>query len=52
MTAVAVVIGLGIAAIELLPVQHMVAYTPRAVGGDSVGYQYAEQLGRWRPTNS
>ncbi len=37
----AVVVGLGIAAVELLPVQHMVAYTPRAVGGDSFGYSYA-----------
>jgi hypothetical protein len=45
MTAVAVAIGLGIAAVELLPVQHMVAYTPRAVGGDSGGYQYASSWG-------
>lgn len=45
LAAVAVAIGLGIAAIELLPVQHMVAYTPRAVGGDSGGYQYASSWG-------
>lgn len=45
LTALAVMIGLGIAAIELLPVQHMVAYTPRAVGGDSGGYQYASSWG-------
>lgn len=45
MTAVAVAIGLGIAAIELLPVQHMVAFTPRAAGGDSGGYQYASSWG-------
>jgi hypothetical protein len=45
MTALAVAIGLGIAAIELLPVQHMVAFTPRAVGGDSGGYQYASSWG-------
>ena len=41
MTALAVVLGLGIAAIELLPVQHMVAYTARGPGGASLGYDYA-----------
>lgn len=45
MTAVAVVIGLGISMIEILPVQHMVAFTPRAIGGDSGGYQYAGSWG-------
>lgn len=45
LTACAVVVGLGIAAVELLPVQHMVAYTPRAVGGDSFGYEYASSWG-------
>ncbi len=45
MTALAVAVGLGIAAVELLPVQHMVAYTPRAVGGDSGGYDYASSWG-------
>ncbi len=45
MAAVAVAIGLGIAAVELLPVQHMVAYTPRAVGGESGGYAYASSWG-------
>ena len=43
--AAAVAIGLGVAAVELLPVQHMVAYTPRAVGGDSFGYEYASSWG-------
>jgi hypothetical protein len=41
MTAIAVVVGLGLAAVELVPVQHMVAYTPRGAGGASVGYEYA-----------
>jgi hypothetical protein len=41
MTALAAVLGLGIAAIELLPVQHMVAYTARGAGGASLGYDYA-----------
>ena len=41
LAAFAAAIGLGIAAVELLPVQHMVAYTPRAAGGDSFGYAYA-----------
>ncbi|MES1259943.1 MAG: hypothetical protein ABUL71_05045, partial [Gemmatimonadota bacterium] len=45
MAAMAAGIGLGIAAIELLPVQHMVAYTPRAAGGDSFGYTYASSWG-------
>jgi hypothetical protein len=45
LAAAAVAIGLGIAAVELLPVQHMVAFTPRAVGGDSGGYQYASSWG-------
>ncbi len=45
MVALATGIGLGIAAVELLPVQHMVAYTPRAVGGDSGGYLYASSWG-------
>lgn len=45
MAAVAVVIGLGISMIEVLPVQHMVAFTPRAIGGDSGGYQYASSWG-------
>jgi len=41
MTAIAMGLGLGIAAIELLPVQHMVAYTARGPGGASLGYDYA-----------
>jgi hypothetical protein len=41
MAALAVALGLGIAAIELLPVQHMVAYTARGPGGASLGYEYA-----------
>ncbi|MGH7593542.1 MAG: hypothetical protein ACRELE_06795 [Gemmatimonadales bacterium] len=41
MAALAVALGLGIAAIELLPVQHMVAYTARGAGGASLGYDYA-----------
>ena len=45
MVALAVIVGLGIAAVELLPVQHMVAYTPRAIGGDSGGYTYASSWG-------
>ncbi|MFI4983524.1 MAG: hypothetical protein ACHQIO_24495, partial [Nevskiales bacterium] len=45
MAAIAVAIGFGIAAIELVPVQHMVAFTPRAIGGDSGGYQYASSWG-------
>ncbi|HEY4321188.1 MAG TPA: hypothetical protein VGM77_08435 [Gemmatimonadales bacterium] len=45
MTAVAVAVGFGIAAVELLPVQHSVALTPRAAGGNSVGYDYASTWG-------
>ncbi len=45
LSAVAAGIGLSIAAVELLPVQHMVAYTPRAAGGDSFGYDYASSWG-------
>ncbi|MGH7584189.1 MAG: hypothetical protein ACREL5_13285 [Gemmatimonadales bacterium] len=41
MAALAVVLGLGIAAVELIPVQHMVAYTARGPGGASLGYGYA-----------
>lgn len=41
LAAMGVAIGLGIAAIELLPVQHMVAYTARGPGGASLGYDYA-----------
>ncbi len=37
----AVVLGLGIAAIQLLPIFSHLAYTPRAAGGDSVGWEYA-----------
>lgn len=45
LAALAVLIGLGIAAVELLPIQHMVAYTPRGAGGDSLGYDYASSWG-------
>ncbi|MEO8480032.1 MAG: hypothetical protein ABI542_10425 [Gemmatimonadota bacterium] len=41
LAAVAVVLGLGIAAIQLLPIFSHIAYTPRAAGGDSVGWEYA-----------
>lgn len=39
--AVAVSIGVGIAMVEMLPVLHMVPYTPRAAGGNSGGWEYA-----------
>jgi hypothetical protein len=38
---VAVVLGLGIAAIQLIPIFDYVQWTPRASGGDSVGWEYA-----------
>ena len=41
MSALAVGLGFAIAAIELVPVQHMVAYTARGAGGASLGYEYA-----------
>ncbi|HEX3928393.1 MAG TPA: hypothetical protein VHW65_10380 [Gemmatimonadales bacterium] len=37
----AVVLGAGIAMIEVLPVLHSVQYTARAAGGDSTGWDYA-----------
>ena len=41
LAAVAVVLGLGIAAIQLMPIFDYVQWTPRASGGDSVGWEYA-----------
>ncbi len=38
---VAVVVGVGISMIEVLPVLHSVPFTPRGAGGGSVGYAYA-----------
>jgi hypothetical protein len=43
--AVAVAVGLGIAAVELVPVEHMVTYTARGAGGESLGYAYASSWG-------
>jgi hypothetical protein len=43
--AAAVVVGLGVAGVELIPVQHMVAYTARGAGGESLGYAYASSWG-------
>jgi hypothetical protein len=37
----AVILGLGIAAIQLMPIFDYVQWTPRAQGGDSVGWAYA-----------
>ncbi len=37
----AVVVGVAIAAVEVLPVMHSIPYTPRGAGGGSVGYDYA-----------
>lgn len=45
LAVLAVIVGLSIAMIELLPVQHMVAFTARAAGGESTGYAYASSWG-------
>lgn len=37
----AVCVGVGVAMVEMLPVLHMVPYTPRAAGGGSGGWAYA-----------
>ncbi|HET9065821.1 MAG TPA: hypothetical protein VFN22_08410 [Gemmatimonadales bacterium] len=41
LAALAVVLGLGIASIQLLPIFSHIPFTPRAEGGDSVGWAYA-----------
>lgn len=41
LATLAVVLGLGIAAIQLMPIFDYVQWTPRAQGGDSVGWDYA-----------
>jgi hypothetical protein len=38
---VAVLVGVGISLVEVLPVLHSIPYTPRGAGGGSVGYAYA-----------
>lgn len=41
LSALAVALGLGIAAIQLMPIFDYVQWTPRAEGGDSGGWDYA-----------